>query len=159
MESVNRYIHLALMSLCLTACNGSVHDKAPEGQNNDVMDHSFDSSKSENNFEQIKLTGKFVFTEKSGEYGPLTTIKVLSKGSEYLVDEVVGSAIIIDQFEYEAMGIPGDALSACGAWWSGGGDYFYLRVSTDQLIVYAGWIEEMAPEDEGYHWEERMRIP
>lgn len=159
MRSVNRSIHLALLSLLITACNGSIQDNSLVLQNSDEMERPIDTSTSDDHFEQNKLTGKFVFTEKLAEYGPLTTIKVLSNGAEYLVDEVAGSANIIDQFEYEAMGIPGDALSACGAWWAGGGDYFYLRVSTDQLIVYGGWIEEMAPEDEGYHWEERMRIP
>lgn len=78
---------------------GSVQDNSLELQDRDEMERSINSSTSDDHFEQNKLTGKFVFTEKLTEYGPLTTIKVLSNGAEYLVDEVAGSVNIIDQFE------------------------------------------------------------
>lgn len=106
-----------------------------------------------------QITGEFSFKIVEGEFSPMTTVSVLSNGQEYLVDEIVGGAMIIDKAEYESMGIPSTALSACGAWWAGGGDYFYLIQSNNQLIVYAGWLDEMEEQDNGYHWEEVNRFP
>lgn len=106
-----------------------------------------------------QITGEFSFKIVEGEFSPMTTVSVLSNGEEYLVDEIVGGAMIIDKGEYESMGIPSTAISACGAWWAGGGDYFYLTQSNNQLIVYAGWLDEMEEQDNGYHWEEVNRFP
>ncbi len=106
-----------------------------------------------------QITGEFRFKIVEGEFSPMTTVSVISNGQEYLVDEIVGGATLIEKSEFESMGIPSTAISACGAWWAGGGDYFYLTQSNNQLIVYAGWLDEMEEQDNGYHWEERMRFP
>lgn len=53
-----------------------------------------------------QITGQFSFKIVEGEYSPMTTVSVLSNGQEYLVDEIVGGAMIIDKGEYESMGIP-----------------------------------------------------
>lgn len=151
---------LFLIGIILQGCddsslaNSDTENSLSEHENNSVISSMDDKEE----FSKSERAGKFEFKLKDGEFGPESTINVLSDGEVYLVDEILGAANLIDKFEYESMQIPGDAISACGAWWAGGGDYFYLRVSSDQLIVYAGWLDEMAPDEEGYHWEERMRI-
>lgn len=57
---------------------------------------------------------------------------------------------------YHTFDIPSKALSACGGWWAGAGDYFYALKSEDGSIeVYAGWQDEgqMEDNDTSFHWE------
>ena len=54
---------------------------------------------------------------------------------------------------YHQYDIPKKALQACGGWWAGAGEYFYVIREGDRLKVYEGWQDE-TQEDEGYHWKE-----
>lgn len=161
MKTVKTHSIIALILLLVTSCGISDgnHERDNMGDEAIVL---LDSAIVTNQVEDVlksKLTGKFIIEINEEEFGPKSTIKVRSEGKEYLVDEIAGSATIVDKFEFKQMEIPEDAISACGAWWAGGGDYFYLKVVANQLVIYAGWLDEMAPELNGYNWEERMRIP
>ena len=68
-----------------------------------------------------------------------------------------GHAQTYQKESYEDMGIPEDAISACGGWWAGGGIYLYLQKQGNKIIVFKGWVDEMQ-EDEGYHWEHFKEI-
>jgi hypothetical protein len=146
------YIGIQLVS-CSTTPNTETTDQAAPAV---IPTAAADTTDTTNT---AQITGEFSFKIVEGEFSPMTTISVLSNGKEYLVDEIVGGATLIDKAEFETMGIPSTALSACGAWWAGGGDYFYLTQSNNQLVVFAGWLDEMEEQDNGYHWEERVRLP
>ncbi len=76
----------------------------------------------------------------------------LSFGSKVRkISKITGNAEIIEKTDYAAKGIPKKALSACGAWWAGAGDYFYVVRTDNQLVVYKGWQDETQKE-KGYHW-------
>ena len=64
---------------------------------------------------------------------------------------------IFGKDEYVSHLIPKDAISACGGWWAGAGDYLYLVYQGDDAVVMAGWQAE-EQEDEGYHYKELKRI-
>lgn len=65
----------------------------------------------------------------------------------------------IPQEAFEGYQIPKDAISACGGWWAGGGDYFYSKLSANGKVeVYIGWQDE-GQEDDGYHWELKGTYP
>lgn len=54
---------------------------------------------------------------------------------------------------FESYQIPKNALSACGGWWAGAGDYYYsIQGKGGSIEVYFGWQDE-EQEDDGYHWE------
>lgn len=147
---------LGAFSLLLVSCGS----QETTSQTNNITEvESTEAAPQTATTDTAQITGEFSFKIVEGEFSPITTVSVLSNGQEYLVDEIVGGAMIIDKGEYESMGIPSTALSACGAWWAGGGDYFYLTQSNNQLIVYAGWLDEMEEQDNGYHWEEVKRFP
>jgi hypothetical protein len=59
--------------------------------------------------------------------------------------------------EYAQYDIPPAAVSACGGWWAGAGDYFYAVVSGHICTVIQGWSDEQQ-EDEGFHYSEIRTI-
>lgn len=59
----------------------------------------------------------------------------------------------ISRESFQSFEIPETAISACGGWWAGGGDYFYaIQGKGGVLEVYFGWQDE-GQEDDGFHWE------
>ncbi|OWY26209.1 hypothetical protein C7N43_37505 [Sphingobacteriales bacterium UPWRP_1] len=77
-----------------------------------------------------------------GENGGATALDTLSVTLEKIEKE-----------RYAEMGIPADAIDACGGWFAGGGDYFYVVNRNGNAVVYRGYLEEEQT-DEGYHWAE-----
>ena len=55
------------------------------------------------------------------------------------------------------MGIPKDALAACGAWYAGSGDYFYIVPAKTRIIVYQGYQQE-GQRDYNYNWKKLKEI-
>lgn len=82
---------------------------------------------------------------------PTSEIYVKAGDQRIGLDTIPGSANHFAVEEYKEMGIPADALDACGGWWAGGGDYYYLVKTATGVDIYAGWLDEMQ-EDQGYHW-------
>ena len=59
----------------------------------------------------------------------------------------------IDPPQYQQFQIPTDALKACGGWWAGSGDYFYIQKSEEAYEIYQGFsAEEMSPEN-GFNYQ------
>ena len=69
----------------------------------------------------------------------------------------VDSISICDAITPGENGVPQNALSACGGWWAGAGDYLYIVAEGNDAVVMAGWQEENQ-EDEGYHFKELKRF-
>jgi hypothetical protein len=59
----------------------------------------------------------------------------------------------ITKADYERLGIPKEATTACGGWWAGAGEYFYAYIKDAQVHVFYGWQAE-EQEDEGFHYKE-----
>jgi len=61
----------------------------------------------------------------------------------------------LDLQDYHDYDIPKHALAACGGWFAGGGDYFYvMQTKDDGIQVYAGWQDEgqMEEDDTTFHY-------
>jgi len=67
------------------------------------------------------------------------------------VDKVTGNADLTDRSNFTENKIPQNALSACGSWWAGAGDYFYVVQEKNKLVIYKGWQAEEQT-DRGFHW-------
>ena len=97
----------------------------------------------------VKLSGKFLNEDEFGgsHYQVILTVD----GKKEIIDTVMAcDKIPASNFsQYE---IPKTALSACGGWWAGAGDYFYAALKDNKVVVYQGWQDE-EQKDEGYHWE------
>lgn len=88
------------------------------------------------------------------EFGaPQTQVSLNVDGKQTIIDTALACSIIpannFDQYD-----IPKNALSACGGWWAGAGDYYYVIVKDNKPVIYEGWQDE-EQEDAGYHWEIR----
>lgn len=67
------------------------------------------------------------------------------------IDKVTGNADLTDRSLFVENKIPNTALSACGSWWAGAGDYFYVVQEKNKLVIYKGWQAEEQT-DRGFHW-------
>lgn len=101
---------------------------------------------------QSNADAKFVIVEIVDEDENSTfEIYVQYNKKKVLINTLNGNASIVDKSEFY-MGVPKTAISACGGWWAGAGDYYYLISSAKGLAIYHGWQDE-EQEDEGFHWE------
>lgn len=82
---------------------------------------------------------------------PSSDISLKYNGKIIKLANIMGNASLYGKAEFEDKDIPKDAISACGAWWAGAGDYFYLIPTKKGVAVYQGWQDE-GQEDTGYHW-------
>jgi hypothetical protein len=67
------------------------------------------------------------------------------------IENVTGNAELTVRSLYTENKIPKNALSACGSWWAGAGDYFYVVQEKNKLVIYKGWQAEEQT-DKGFHW-------
>jgi hypothetical protein len=100
----------------------------------------------------------FVIDNSMGsDVEPRSEISVNYNGKNTKIATTAGAAQMIDKKEYRDKEIPENAISACGGWWAGAGDYFYMIPSEKGVIIYQGWQDE-SQEDLGYHWEKVQEI-
>ncbi len=82
---------------------------------------------------------------------PHSAVSLLVDGKKTPIDTINGCSSI-DKAEYTQKQIPADAVAACGGWWAGAGDYFYVVLREGKPVVFRGWQAE-EQEDDGFHWE------
>jgi hypothetical protein len=136
---------LLFTTIFFTECGSDVQNSNENEVKNQV---NIDSSIKE---EQDLITAEFVIEYNNNDEMPLTFISVNIKGVKHEVKSISGMADMIKNEQFEEMEIPSNAIAACGGWWAGAGDYFYLIKNDQSFDVYHGWQDEMQ-EDAGYHW-------
>ncbi len=65
---------------------------------------------------------------------PLAVVYLRLLEQQYLLDTVYTCSVIAPQM-YTSYGIPRDALSACGGWWAGRGNFYYALQEGDSVTV------------------------
>lgn len=97
----------------------------------------------------VKLSGKFLSEDEYGSshYQVILTVD----GKKEIIDTVM-ACDKIPASNFAQYDIPKTALSACGGWWAGAGDYFYAELKDNKVVVYQGWQDEQQTDD-GYHWQ------
>ncbi len=100
----------------------------------------------------------FETENENGEYGPETILSIKIDDQLQEIKKVMGVIMHYDSTDYEEMEIPMTTIAACGAWFAGGGEYFYVVEENQELVIYQGWLDEMVDPDEGYHWEKLDKI-
>lgn len=64
------------------------------------------------------------------------------------------------QDDYAAVEIPARAISACGGWYKGVGEYFYLTEENADLVVRYAWLkEEQTTNPYPYREVYRLKLP
>jgi hypothetical protein len=82
---------------------------------------------------------------------PRTDVMLYVDGKLTKLETISGQGTLYEKASYQEMGIPANAVSACGAWWAGGGEYFYVVVINGTPVVYQGWQDE-GQKRAGYNW-------
>ena len=59
----------------------------------------------------------------------------------------------IAKSEYKTYEIPDTAIAACGGWYAGAGDYYYVVMQDGKAVVFEGWQDE-SQQEKGYHWKQ-----
>lgn len=136
--------YLAPLTLLFLACSPQAEEQQPQ----------------ENTVESAVKTeietppAKFIITPlKDGEYDMPRNSLAISIGNKNTFLDTVSACEEIPTKAYAQYEIPKNALNACGGWWAGAGEYFYIIREGNFLKVYEGWQDE-TQEDEGYHWKE-----
>jgi hypothetical protein len=145
----------------------------PPTQNKDRLNARKNSKQNDSTISNLgedensqKITEKTANTVKADlvcvysidEYeNPKSDVSVMVNGKKIKVQSVVGQMNPITKNEYTDYQIPENATSACGGWWAGAGDYFYISSSNKGIIVFHGWQDE-SQQDTGYHWEKIKEI-
>ena len=62
--------------------------------------------------------------------------------------------------DYETYQIPASAVAACGGWYQGTGEYFYLTEDNADLVVHYAWLrEEQTTQRYPYREVFRLKLP
>lgn len=82
---------------------------------------------------------------------PRAEVSLYLNKARYVID-TIQTCDLFEPADYAKYEIPAEAISACGGWWAGAGDYLYAIVEEDVCIVMQGWQDEQQ-EDDGFHYE------
>ncbi|MFN8354512.1 MAG: hypothetical protein U0Y10_08705 [Spirosomataceae bacterium] len=133
-----------LLLATLVACNQPSKPKtdAPITQQNDV-----------------KIVPIFTFKEvKKQPDDGLPHVEVsLQLGEKTIRVADVNACETIQQENYAQYEIPSEALAACGGWYAGAGDYFYITENATHWLVMQGWQDEQQA-DKGYHYSQKISV-
>jgi hypothetical protein len=83
---------------------------------------------------------------------PHFNVMLVKDGKETKIKTVNGCGEITKE-EYKTYDIPAEAIAACGGWYAGAGDYYYITMLNGKPSVFEGWQDETQKE-KGYHWKE-----
>jgi hypothetical protein len=147
-KAITIFVTVSLISFVLPSCGGDKSESATTTADSLVKQVS-----------EVKPETVFVIksSDASKTDNPSSEISLSFEGKLTQISTIAGNATITEKADYPAQEIPENALSACGAWWAGGGDYFYVVPSESGLTVYQGWQDEGqgAP---GYHWKKLIDV-
>jgi|GEM_PF-1131592 len=111
-----------------------------------------DSIKPVKNDRSVSPKFKLKVDSHAEEFDPNTTIYLENGADQIEVAAISGEGNLIGREEFSDMDIPKQAIQACGAWWAGAGEYFYvIRNASGDLEVYRGWLDEYQTKKD-YHW-------
>ncbi len=83
---------------------------------------------------------------------PHFDVLLSADGKETKIKSINGCTDIA-RTEYKTYEIPDTAVAACGGWYAGAGDYYYVVMQNGKPVVFEGWQDE-SQQEKGYHWKE-----
>ncbi len=149
MKKINLLFFISLM--LFFSCNNASQE---QGEQEDVTD----TTETVTNTPLTAIEASFSCRELSGEETPQPLFEVILEinGNAMVVDST-NACEVFAKTDYERYDIPANAISACGGWYAGAGDYYYLVRNQDELSLMQGWQDE-GQEDEGFHYVEVKKI-
>lgn len=152
-----------LAILFLTSCNGENTNATEQksdtakSKTDSLAKTGSDTIRDSKNTARMDADVQFVITKNESDENPSSVIEISSGGKTSPVSKISGYADLIYKNDFKSKEIPENAITACGAWWAGAGDYFYVVSSANKLLIYQGWQDE-GQTDQGYHWKKMKEI-
>ena len=141
------FLLTALAVLLFTSCG---NDTAPTGNTDSAADTT---ATTDSGLKDKQAKAQFVIeTTLDSMEIPHSTVSVDYNDKRAALDPITCAAALYNKDEMKQMDIPADAIAACGGWYAGGGDYYYIVPTPTGIAVYKGWLDE-GVDDVGYHWE------
>lgn len=143
-----------------TSSNGSQNEKEQKSQTDSVQSDQGNPSDVDLSTIVKNIRLECVFLGED-DYGVPRNHVYLRFGDKR---EKVGECLACEKIEGQSFSqyeIPEKAVSACGGWFAGGGDYFYAAVKGRTVEVYQGWQDEGQIEeaDDSFHWKRIKEFP
>jgi len=94
------------------------------------------------------INAKFSFEELAEDAVGMskTLVYIEYNNNKIRLDTIYGTAYSIEKSNYVTRKIPKTAIEACGAWYGGGGTYFYMIQKGTKLQIYRAYADEEAPQ-------------
>ena len=135
--------------LFLVSCGGK-NDKKKETTTTPDSSNSVNNIPAETAKSDVKL---FCINKGEDSLGtPHFNVMLSVNGKEFKIKTINGCGDI-PLAEYKTYDIPAEAVSACGGWWAGAGDYYYVVIRNGKPSLFEGWMDETQKEP-GRHWKE-----
>lgn len=151
---------ISIFLTCLILTAAGCHDSKTTGTGDSAIPGSVPLTTSA--IPDCRVEAEFILEslpEDTAGFGvPYSAIRVKACDSLYEIAKVAGYPEVYLMKEFREKEIPGEALAACGGWYAGGGDYYYLVINKNNGIdVYHGWQDE-GQTDSGYHWTKETEL-
>jgi hypothetical protein len=151
LTSVLKFIIVFIFTAFLTNCRNN-SSKTKEVKPPIDAAKPVDSNQAAINLGEVKLMCRDLGTDSFNT--PHFMVILLARGKETKIKNINGCGEI-PKTEYKKYDIPGEAISACGGWWAGAGDYYYVVLKKDSAVLFSGWMDETQKE-KSYHWKKIM---
>ena len=96
-----------------------------------------------------------IFCKELGEDSlniPHFDVLLSTDGKETKI-KTINACAEIAKSEYKTYEIPDSAIAACGGWYEGASDYYYVVMQDGKAVVFEGWQDE-SQKEKGYHWKQ-----
>ena len=161
MKKVNQTAFVLASALLLASCANNSNETKPMTDSVIVKKDSAATSAKANDSATVKagdstsVKAKFEIT-KAGD--DKSDIAVDLNGKKTKIATISGEALHYTKSDFAKYQVPKNAIDACGAWFGGQGQYFYLVPTDKGVDLYEGNQAEEVPASEGYHWKKTKSL-
>jgi hypothetical protein len=158
MNKIWLYTLLLFFAACTTGEQESPTDSEVNEDSLNVMRKPpADSNNDNKSSETPRATLQFICRDiGQGMDNPLYEVSLLVGNSYYTLD-TIHTCNTIQRVNYDEYEVPEQAMSACGGWWKGSGDYFFAYEDMGDIVVMHAWQTE-EQSTQGYFYKEARRL-
>ena len=139
---MNNFLFI-LSAMFIASCQPAVHE---------VQEFGYEPFENEGRPARASLVCKVITEDEHGI--PSSEVYVEYKGDLRKVADCHNCNSISSE-EYDNYAIPDGATDACGGWFAGAGEYFYIMQYNDRIELFAGWQDNGG---QSIYWKHRLLI-
>jgi hypothetical protein len=157
MKNAAHFLLPLLLTLMMMSCGNSSSPAADGGDSTSIAKTEPSAEKPSGETAQRTAGAGFEIENSEDVDQPTAQLFVVTGGKRTEVAKVNCHLTAYQPENFETYDIPSNAVAACGGWWAGAGDYFYLVPTGQGWEVFQGWEDE-GQEDQGYHYKKVLSL-